>query len=195
MSLGMHGGLDAVHDIVLRASNDLDLFGHLTSGALSAIENSDPFDQHFIYAILHEPIYCQGQAANWSAHRIVKEQEEFNYDRQEGPIFFTGEMVFPWMLEDFAELSKIRETGEQLAQISDWPALYDEQQLAKNEVPVYAASYIHDMYVDQDLAMETARKVKGCQVFTTNVMFHNAIGSKMEEVTKQLFALRDDVTD
>ena len=51
------------------------------------------------------------------------------------------------------------------------------------------------MYVDFDLGMETARKVKGTKVFTTNVMFHDAIRSKMDEVVRQAFALRDDVLD
>ena len=73
--------------------------------------------------------------------------------------------------------------------------MYDLKQLAKNEVPVYAAAYVEDMYVDFDLSMDTASKVKGCKVFTTNVMFHNAVSRKMDEVVKQAFALRDDVLD
>ncbi|KAI9846895.1 MAG: hypothetical protein M1837_003507 [Sclerophora amabilis] len=79
--------------------------------------------------------------------------------------------------------------------MDDWPALYDESQLAKNEVPVYAATYIDDMYVDFDLARETASKIKGCKEFITNVMYHNALSSKSDEVMRQLFALRDDVVD
>ena len=51
------------------------------------------------------------------------------------------------------------------------------------------------MYVDSGFAMETAKKIKGCKVFTTNVMFHDAIRSKMDEVVRSLFALRDDVVD
>lgn len=55
--------------------------------------------------------------------------------------------------------------------------------------------YIEDMYVHTDLALDTAKKIKGCKVFTTNVMFHDAIRSRMDEVVKQAFALRDDVFD
>ena len=49
--------------------------------------------------------------------------------------------------------------------------------------------------MDFELSMETARKIQGCKVFTTNVMFHDALRSKMDEVVKQAFALRDDVLD
>lgn len=196
LMFGAHGGLDAVHDIVLRASSDIEMFGHLTRPSLAAIDRAMPFDEAIIYAILHEPIYCQGIAPQWSAERVMKEFSEFKLDQQEGtPIYFTGEMVFPWMFEDFSELRKIEDVANRIAKDSEWPALYDEEQLGKNEVPVYAASYVDDMYVDFDLSMETARKIKGCKVFTTNVMFHDAIRSRMDEVVRQAFALRDDVID
>ena len=196
LAFGGHGGLDSVHDIVLRASYDIESFGHLTRGSLSAIDRTMPFDDALIYAILHEPIYCQGQAAKWSAERVMAEYPEFDLDKTDnGPIYFTGEMIYPWMFEDYSELQKVRDVAEHLAADSNWPKLYDEQQLAKNEVPVYAASYVDDMYVDFGLSMETAEKVKGCKTFTTNVMFHDALRSKMDEVVKQAFALRDDVID
>ncbi|KAK0824287.1 hypothetical protein LTR73_007765 [Friedmanniomyces endolithicus] len=171
INLGFHGGLDMVHDIVLRAACDVESFGHLTRGTLSTIDQATSFDEHLIYAILHEPLY---------------------YDE---PIYFTGEMIYPWMFEDYSELRKVQDTANRIAADSDWPALWNEEQLARNEVPVYAASYVEDMYVDFDLGMETARKVKGCKVFTTNVMFHDGMRSKMDEVFKQAFALRDDVVD
>lgn len=195
IALGFHGGLDMVHDIVLRASYDIENFGHLTRGSLASIDSMSPFDNHMIYAILHEPIYCVGNAPNWSAHRVQDEFAEFNIDREDGPIYFTGEMVFPWMFEDYAELRKVQDVANRVASDSDWPELFDEEQLAKNEVPVYAASYIEDMYVDSAFALETAKKIKGCKVFTTNVMFHDAIRSKMDDVVRQAFALRDDVLD
>ena len=51
------------------------------------------------------------------------------------------------------------------------------------------------MYVEYDYSRETAEKIKGCKTFTTNVMYHNAIRSKADEVIRQLFDLRDDVID
>lgn len=99
------------------------------------------------------------------------------------------------MFDDYDELSKLKETADVLAKIDDWPDLYDEQQLAKNEVPVFSASYIDDMYVHFDFAQETASKIGNCKHFITNVMYHNALGGKSEELMRQLFALRDDVID
>ena len=56
-------------------------------------------------AVLHEAIYCQGAASNWAAH-AVRQEEPFAtaFDAvgatQAGrPVYFTGEAVFPWMLE------------------------------------------------------------------------------------------------
>ena len=99
------------------------------------------------------------------------------------------------MYTTYEELIPLRETAELLAQDSDWPDLYDEAQLAENNVPVYAATYYDDLYVDFGYAQETAAKIKGCKQFITNRMYHDALGSKAEEVVRQLFALRDDVID
>ena len=198
IAFGAHGGLDSVHEIVLRASYDLEAFGELTRGTLSAIEQGTSFDNHLIYSILHEPIYCEGTAAAWSAHRVQAEYDAFDLDNpktEDQRIYFYGELIFPWMFEDYAELRQVQKVAEIVAADSQWPALFDEDQLAKNEVPVFAAAYLEDMYVDWKLSMATAKKIKGCKVFATNVMFHDAIRSKMDEVVKQAFALRDDVVD
>lgn len=163
-----------------------------------------------LYFLLHEPCYCQGAAANWSAERLLASNPDFvpqdqhaKPDEQtagEGkgsdrPVLFTGEMMFPHMFDSFPEVKKLRPVGEALAQVDDWPRLYDEEQLAKNEVPVYAAVYMNDMCVDFDLSMERARGIKGIKTFITNSMYHNALRAKTDEVLKQLFALKEDVID
>jgi len=99
------------------------------------------------------------------------------------------------MFEDYAELKKLENVAELVAKIDDWAPLYDEAQLAKNEVPVYAAVYMEDMYVDYEFSMETAGKIQGCKTFISNQMYHDAVRSKMDEVMKALFALRDDSID
>jgi hypothetical protein len=99
------------------------------------------------------------------------------------------------MCDDYFELTKLKEQAALVAKMDDWPALYDEEQLAKNEVPVYAAVYVDDMYVDYDFSLETAKKLKGCKTFITNMMYHDAVRSRTEEVTKNIFALRDDSLD
>jgi hypothetical protein len=205
INLGFHGGLDAVHDLVLRAAYDIENFGHLTRGSLSSIDRALSFDENLLYSILHEPIYCSGTAPAWSAQRILDtEFPQFSPDRSSdpseedpstNPVFLTGEMIYPWMFSDYSELRKVSEVAELIAQDSDWPDLFDEDQLAKNEVPVFAAVYTEDMYVDYELSMQTAAKIKGCKTFTTNVMFHDAIRSRMDEVVRMAWGLRDDVID
>lgn len=49
--------------------------------------------------------------------------------------------------------------------------------------------------VNFNLARETATKIKGCKNFITNVLYHDGLSQKSDEVVKQLFALRDDVLD
>jgi hypothetical protein len=170
------------------------------------------WDTNVIYALLHEPCYCQGAAANWSAERLLSKNPDFDLSKHaeydpdnsnssttdEGhskPLLFTGEMVYPFMFDVYPELKKLKAVGEALAQEKDWPMLYDEEQLKKNEVPIYAAVYVDDMYVDFDLSIETAGKIKGCKTYITNTMYHNALRAKSDDVLKELFALRDDVMD
>lgn len=194
---GKHGGFDEVHSLVLRADTDLSQFGHLTRPTVLALEQAQSWDTNVIYALLHEPLYCQGEASNWTAERLLEKHPEFSLSNvDEGkPVYFTGEMIYPFMFECYPELAKLKTVGHALAEEKDWPKLYDEEQLKKNEVPVYAAVYLDDMYVDYDLSMETARTIKGCKPFVTNSMYHNAIGAKTDDVLKGIFALRDDVID
>ena len=63
-----------------------------------------------------------------------------------------GEMVFPWMFEDFAALQPLKQAAEILAKKSDWPGLYNLDALGANTVPTAGATYYEDMYVDFELA-------------------------------------------
>lgn len=99
------------------------------------------------------------------------------------------------MFDDYEELAQLKETADILAKFENWPDLYDENQLARNEVPVYSSIFVDDMYVHFDFSRETASKIKNCKHFITNVMYHNALTEKSDELMKQLFALRDDVID
>ena len=81
------------------------------------------------------------------------------------------------------------------AEFDEKAAELDDEQLSKNEVPVYAAVYYDDMYVDFDLSMERASNIKGIKTFITNVMSHEAIRSRTEDVFKNIWALRDDTLD
>jgi pimeloyl-ACP methyl ester carboxylesterase len=202
---GMHGGLNMIHGQVLKMAADLNQFGFFSRSSLVAFEQILSFDIAPIYAVLHEAIYCYkpGIASNWAAQRVGSKLEEFSWLREprqaatQEPIFFAGEMVFPFHFDIFPELMGLKDAAELLANFDQWEELYDEEKLRKNEyeVPVYAASFIEDMYVDFELARETAKMVGGIKVFETNSLYHNALRAKADEVLVQLCRMRDDPID
>ncbi|KHN96296.1 proline iminopeptidase [Metarhizium album ARSEF 1941] len=205
IAFGGHGGFDTVHNTLTVLKTSLDQFGFLTRAALAPMESFTPFDTNIIYAILHEAIYCDGPQAssNWAANRLGRDlggpyswlAPDYTLARSPEPLYFSGEMIFPFHFETYPELIPLRDVAEKLATYTDWPALYDEARLRSNKVPFYAASYVEDMYVDYRLARDTSDLVKGSKVFETNVMYHNAVRAKADEVMHQLFSLRDDVLD
>ncbi|KAL8930754.1 MAG: hypothetical protein Q9208_000295 [Pyrenodesmia sp. 3 TL-2023] len=194
------GYIDVVHNIILRMANDLDSFAYFTRPTLAEYESLQSFDTVPLYALIHEQIYLQGDnSSNWSAARLMREYPAFmNLSASnDDPIYFTGEMIFPSTFSDHDELRPLANVANMLAHSSNWPALYDEAQLARNEVPVYASIYVDDMYVSFDFAIETAKKIKNCKSFITNTMYHNAIGvaGMSDELVKELLKLRDDCLD
>jgi pimeloyl-ACP methyl ester carboxylesterase len=196
ISFGFHGGLDVVHDIVLTAANDLQIFGFLTRPTLSKIAAHGSFDDHPLYAVLHEPIYCQGGIApKWAAERIVKQHPNFDARSKSRKVYFTGEMVFKHNFAEYSELAQLAPAAMLLADTTDWTELYDIEQLKRNEVPVYSSTYIDDMYVDFDFAQETAALIQGCKTVVTNTLYHDAPRSRSEELMKALFALKEDSID
>ena len=197
---GFHNGLDQVHEMIFRLSSDLGQFGFFTRPTLTAFSNLIPYDTMPLYALIHEMCYLQNnEASNWAADRIVKNHPEFaNTDpdvASEKPIYFLGEQIFRDQFHDYAGLSSLLPVADILAQKSDWPQLYDVEQLQKNTVPVFAATYVDDMYVDFEFACETAGTIRGCRNFVTNAMYHDALGSKSDDLVKQLLGMRDDVMD
>ncbi|KAL1976313.1 hypothetical protein VTN31DRAFT_2595 [Thermomyces dupontii] len=196
IAFGQHGGLDTVHDVVLRATNDLDMFGFLTRPTLLLIDGQGAFDKAVIYAILHESIYCERWASNWSADRLSpKAGPEFQINLKQPQIYFTGEMIYKDMFESYDELADLKDVAGILASYEDWPELYDREQLGRNEVPAYAAIYVDDMYVDFSIAFDTARAIRNLKPFITNSMYHGALSDKTEEVLRQLFSLKEDTID
>jgi pimeloyl-ACP methyl ester carboxylesterase len=203
ISFGVHGGLDSIHSLVVKLVADLDHFGFLTRSSLVATEQHNPFDTNPVYAILHEPIYCfaKGMASNWAAARVGSQLEDFLWTQDEShiskgrPIYFTGEMIYPFHFDSYPELMEMKDAANILAEFDGWDDLYDASVLRRNTVPAYAASYIDDMYVDYSFARETADMVAGIAVHETNGLYHNAVRAKAGEVLDQLFRLRDDTLD
>jgi pimeloyl-ACP methyl ester carboxylesterase len=205
IAFGGHGGFDSVHSTLIALKTSLDQFGFFTRAALTPLESFTPFDTNIIYAVIHEAIYCDGpqRPSKWAANRVGRElrgpfswlSPDFSVAQSSEPLYFSGEMIFPFHFDTYPELIPLRDVAEKLAAYTDWTPLYNEELLRNNKVPLYAASYVEDMYVEYHLARETSHMVKGSKVFETNVMYHNAVRAKADEVMHQLFSLRDDVLD
>lgn len=140
-----------------------------------------------LYALLHESIYAQGDASGWSAWRVLQERPEFQPSAAE-PLL-TGEMVYPWYFEQDPALAPLQPAAQLLAERTDWPPLYDPDQLARNTVPVAAAVYRDDIYVDHTLSMETAGAVKGLQVWETSDYHHDGITEDGEAIFSRLLRM------
>jgi len=181
-------------EMVLRSANDLELFGKISYKALQTIEHSQSFDGNPIYAIIHEPVYCQGQAPRWSADRVVQNVPQFSWAQvqklsADEPLYFTGEMIFPEMFDDYANLRPLKGAAEILANDDSWGPVYDLKQLAKNEVKVSTATYFDDMYVAFELAQETAASIHNTEQYITNQLSHFGIREDPKDVMKRLFQL------
>ena len=157
--LGMSDGAEQLH-YVLELPPDSPAFLHDVEGAV-------PFARNPIYAVLHEASWADGGATRWSAQRMLPAEYE-------APELFTGEHVYPWMFEDYGGLAPLREAAQLLAE-RDWPRLYDAEVLARNEVPVAAAIYVNDMYVERGFSEETAARIRGARTWITNEYEHNGL--------------------
>ncbi|MFG3659061.1 alpha/beta fold hydrolase [Streptomyces sp. NPDC047706] len=153
---------------------------------------------HPLYALVHEACYGQDhRPTSWSAERIRAEFPQFDAAKAlagDGPLLFTGETIHPWMFECDPALRPLRETAELLAAHTGWRPLYDPARLAVNEVPVAAAVYHDDMYVDTAHALETARAVRGLRTWVTDEFEHDGVRAGGPRVLDRLLALaRDEV--
>ena len=113
------------------------------------------------------------------------------------------------MFNDYSHLRPWKGAAEILARDSSWGPLYDLEQLAKNEVPVSAVTYVislvrlpfpraqvdcmrryfNDMYVDFGFAQDTAANIKNTEQYITNQLVHDGIREDAGDVMKKLFRL------
>ncbi|KAG2725382.1 hypothetical protein I3843_01G063400 [Carya illinoinensis] len=159
---------------------------------LNAFEKWLSFDTNPLYALMHESIYCQGASSKWSAHRISSEYEE-KFDAikaaRGSPVLFTGELIFPWMFDEIHALRKFKDVAHILAEKKDWGPLYDTATLSNNKVPVAAAVYYDDMFVNFKLVMETAPQIAGIRLWITNEFMHSGLRDGGGQVFEHLMGL------
>ncbi|MFF9275804.1 alpha/beta fold hydrolase [Streptomyces griseosporeus] len=171
--------------------------GHELSDAFQEeVQGLLSYAGHPLYALVHEAIYAQDHRPTaWSAERVRAEFPQFDAAKTlagDGPLLFTGETIHPWMFDCDPALRPLRETAGLLAARTDWTPLYDAGRLAANEVPVAAAVYHDDMYVDTAHALETARAVRGLRTWVTDEFEHDGVRAGGPRVLDRLLALARD---
>ena len=172
--LGMSDGAEALHALV-ELPPDSPAFRHDAQDLLG-------FERNPIYAILHEPSYADGVATRWSAERVMPPEYA------DTPELLTGEHVYSWMFEDYGALAPLREAAELLA-AHEWPRLYDAGQLRANEVPVAAAVYADDPYVERAFSEETAALIRGARAWVTSEYEHNGLRADGDRILGRLIDL------
>ncbi len=163
----------------------------LSSGFLSEVERRSEFNNHPIYALLHEPLYCEGKASNWSAEKVRSEFSEFA--AQSVPAFFTSEMIYRWMFVQYNSLKPLQGLAELLAVYDSWPGLYDAHRLRRNKVPVAACVYYNDIYVDRLISEQTADIISGAKIWITNEYEHDGLRQDGVKILDRLFDMLKDV--
>lgn len=178
---GMAPGMDRVHWLLDEAFADR-AQTRLSDTFLATVGAVTAFATNPLFIALQESIYGAGPTA-WAAQRERDRHPEFAESAR--PVLFTGEMVFPWMFDEVRALRGFRAGVETLA-AREWPIdLYDRERLAAGDVPVEAAVYFDDMYVDAGLSVETARGVGGLHAWVTNEHEHD--GLARGDVAERLF--------
>ena len=186
---GMKPSFERMHWIIDHAFVDGD--GTLTCGAsvsdsflMRAFERTNTRTNP-LYWTLQEFIYADGDTMpiGWAAAEEKAHRAEF--DTLARPLMFTGEAMFPWMFEQMPELKPFKPAMDLLMEDTSWDKIYDPQRLACNEVPLQAAVYFDDMYVDSGLQLDTLSRVGNSHAWVTNEFEHDGLHGSV--VFKHLF--------
>lgn len=184
MWLGQQDGAQNLYYILETCAEELSHQGRLSYESLSTFDDVLRFVSNPLYGLLIEPCYADAYAPNWSALRVGQQRGQFA-DTVEG-FQFTGEMVFPWVYEQHSPLSFLAATADGLAKKEDWEPLYSVKSLKACEVPLAAAIYEEDSYVDKALSMEMAELWPGLRTLITNEMEHGGLRTHAPQVVDTL---------
>lgn len=167
-ALGMSEGIEALHFLL----DDAWAGDELHPAFLHEVMTRTGFVDNVLYP-LQEYTYGAGAATGWAAQREHDRRPEFGADAR--PVLFTAEMMYPWMFREIRSLRPFAEAADLLAAKDDWPALYDLDRLAGNDVPLCAAVYADDLYVDADLQLDTLDRVGNARAWVTNEYEHDGL--------------------
>lgn len=189
--LGGRDGSARLHYVLESPFEGAGLSDGFLEAAQEALSWSTPANP--LYYLLHEPTYAQGVGATgWAAQRVRAEFRSFDARRSlagEAPVYFTGEMIYPWMFDDDPLMAPLRPVADEVAARPEWPALYDADQLRRNTVPVAAAVYDTDMYVSRELSLQTATLIGNLRLWHTAAHQHDGLRVSDGEVLSHLLTL------
>jgi proline iminopeptidase len=174
IDFGMKPGFERMHWLVEKAFARP---GRLSTSFLAECLARTSSAGNPLFWTLQESIYGDGAngPTGWAAQQERDRRPEFDPDRR--PLLFTGEMAFPWMFDEVRLLRPFAGAVHELAARPRWSRLYDLDRLAANDVPVAAAVYYDDMYVDAHLQLDTLARLGSSQAWVTNEFEHDGIGS------------------
>ncbi|OQR81342.1 hypothetical protein THRCLA_11818 [Thraustotheca clavata] len=211
-NLGFAGGMESLHYLLESA-----WFIHgqqLATNFLISIDSMQSgFDTNPIYYFLHESIYCNGNEhspSQWAAERIhaqtkVNGEPLFDWDRfsnienvqeiaESAPLYFSGEMVFSWMADDYVGLRHFKGAAMKLAAKSDWQLLYNMDNLRDITIPTAALVSYDDVFVDRELALATASILgDNCSCYITNEYQHSGLRDDPSVFEKLLKASKGEI--
>jgi len=118
----------------------------------------------------------------------------------EDPVLFFGEMVFPWMADDYSELSGygMKSLSQSIATKSDWLPLFDAfnmraalgaGNIGMTKSKAASATYYSDMYVDFDCAMKLIKRgepLENVKVWVTNEYQHSGLRDDGAHIVSKL---------
>ena len=173
--LAFSAGDGSYEDAVSAAGGDaaaVDLFGGFKAGALDATGSA----ANPLYWTLQEFIYADGELAEpirWAAAREAASRPEFSEGAR--PLMFFAEAMFPWMFEEDPALIPFKPAMDVLMEDTSFGKLYDPEQLEANQVPLQAAVYYDDAYVDSGLQLDTLSRVGSSHAWVTNEFEHDGL--------------------
>lgn len=209
-----------LHAVISSAFLD-DNDDELSRSFLKKVEQNQSFDDAPLYFLLHESIYADGPMAGptkWAAHSSYEcykiwvndaHLPVFDYsitsNDNSRPTLFFGEMVFPWMTNDYEEVSGrgMVALSEALATKDDWLPLFDaknmqraliggDNRIESPRTKAVSISYYDDMYVDFDCAMKLVKRdgpMEGVKVWITNEFQHSGLRDDGANILSKLVSM------